>query len=105
MAEAQSKHRREIEAIVVRGNTRRETIGQVCALVLGLVIAGVAAFAISRDQNLAGVGIVAAEIAGFGGAFMYGRKQQREEREKKASTLPVPKPSTGPKSGPPAPKP
>lgn len=87
MAESQSKHRREIEALVIGSDIKNSRMGLVCGLIIGL--AGLIAAVI-----VAVVGYpILSGIMGFStlgsliGVFVHGSQGRRQEREDAKRTL------------------
>jgi uncharacterized membrane protein len=83
MAERQAQHRQQLEASVVAGNLRAETRGQVFAFILGFaaILGGIVLIAF--DKNVEGVASIITAFTALAGIFVYGRIQQRREREQK----------------------
>lgn len=83
MAESQSQHRQTLESAVVRGNVRRQAVGQWLAFVLGLVtiIGGIVLIALNKDAL--GLAAIISAFATLAGVFIYGQRQQAKERSEK----------------------
>jgi uncharacterized membrane protein len=87
MAENQSDHRRSLERMVVESNCRGDRIGQICGVSLaGLALVG-AIVLMALGQSGPGITVMLTDAVGLGGAFIYSRKVQAEERSGKAATV------------------
>ncbi len=83
MAEEQSNHRRTLEAIVIRSNTRNSFWGILSGLLIGifgLIVVAICAFL--GYQGLAGI-IATLDICSLVGIFVYGSQQNKKERIEK----------------------
>lgn len=81
MAEGQSEHRKAIEKSVVDSANRRANRGLVFAFILALVVL-VGGFAlILNDYGAAGVGLIVGEAVALSSLFIYGKVDQRKERQ------------------------
>ena len=87
MAKGQAAHRQNLELIVIRGNDRRATHG----LYLGWFVATLAMVAgfllIWNGRDVAGFTLLIAELVTLAGVFVYGRVEQRRERQEKAKLM------------------
>jgi uncharacterized membrane protein len=85
--EMQSDHRMKLETAVIENAERRANRGQWMALTIalaGLALSGVGFFSGHEvGASLVGAGV----LADLAGIFIYGRRDQRKEREQKATTL------------------
>ncbi len=83
LAERQAEHRQALEGAVIRGNIRAEARGQVFAFLLGLaaIVGGIVLIALGKDVQ--GLAAIVTAFAGLAGVFVYGRRQQAKERERK----------------------
>ena len=90
MAERQSAHRQELERAVVRGGVTSQRLGQIFAFVIALaaIIGGV--WLIAHDKSSEGLTSIITALAALVGVFVYGRRQQAKERERKAQANPPP---------------
>lgn len=83
MAENQSASRQVLERIVVTSNARRETLGQICGLIVALAaITGGVVLALN-DKSVAGLTAILTPLAGLVIAFIYGKRSQKAEVEQK----------------------
>ena len=71
------------EGLVVRGNIRAETRGQIAAFLLGLVAIVGGIGLIGYDKDVQGLTAMIAAFVALAGVFIYGRRQQERERERK----------------------
>ena len=88
MAEGQATHRQELEAVVIMGKDRRATHGLYIGGLLALIVLVLAFVLILTGRSVAGFGILIGEAATLAGVFVYGRSEQRREREAKARLAP-----------------
>lgn len=87
MAEEQSRHRQNMERMVIDRRTRHEGRAQVLAFVLALAIGGGAVWLISIGKSLEGLGTIVAELTAFAGVFIYGKRRQQQELDEKKQAL------------------
>jgi uncharacterized membrane protein len=79
--EEQGRHRRDLEHRVVTGNVRAQDRGQwlgfasFVSVVVAAVILGLA------GHERVALAVVGMDLAGFGGLYVYGRREQRRERD------------------------
>ncbi|MGI8784222.1 MAG: DUF2335 domain-containing protein [Acidobacteriota bacterium] len=95
MAEKQSAHRQDLERTVVRGNVNAERRGQICAFVLGAIAIGGGIYLIATGKDVQGLVAILGALGALAGVFVYGRRRQEKEREKKRQEvenpqLPIP---------------
>ena len=90
MAEAQARHRMELEKAVVRGNVRNQAMGSVFAFVLGLIgmLGGI--WLIGNGKSAEGLTSVITSLAVLSGLFVFGRGRQEKERKDKFEPKPDP---------------
>ena len=81
MAEEQSKHRKKLEEIVIRGGSRNQVVGMIFAFILSLVIVGSGALLIYNDKSLEGLSLIVADVVALAAVFLYGKNAQRKELE------------------------
>jgi uncharacterized membrane protein len=87
MAEAQQRHRFEIEGRVVAGNVSAQSRGQHYALIVVLAFALIGGALAYFGKSATGLTTMLAPIGGVAGLFIYGRRQQAQEREEKLQSL------------------
>ncbi|MBU1289979.1 DUF2335 domain-containing protein [Patescibacteria group bacterium] len=81
MAESQSKHRREIESMVIGSDIKNSKLGLVFGLIIGLAgILATVTIAIFGHPVLSGV-IGFSTLSSLVGVFVYGSRERRQERE------------------------
>ena len=83
MAEAQSKHRRDMESQVVASDIRNARRGLLFGFMLGLVAIGGGIFIVFRGQAVAGTIFSGLYLVGIVGVFVYGSQQRRRERQER----------------------
>lgn len=83
MAEDQSSHRRTLEKKAIDTDSRNSILGIMSALVITMSSFGLAAYAIKMGQSDAGKFIGGASFLSLVGAFIYGTRSRRIERESK----------------------
>jgi uncharacterized membrane protein len=84
MAEEQSKHRRELEKMSLRTDSRNSLLGIIAAFLLGtitIVTGGVVAI---YGYSLGGAILGSSGLVGLVSAFIFGTRERRKEREAKA---------------------
>jgi len=87
MAEAQQRHRFDLEATVVKGNTAAQSRGQWFAFILALVAIVGGIVLIAFDKGIAGLVSIVAALATLCTVFIYGKIEQARERERKREEL------------------
>jgi uncharacterized membrane protein len=87
MAENQAEHRQGLERHVIHSNASNERLGQIFAFILGLtaILGGV--YLIANGQSGQGLTSIIAALGALAGVFVYGRHQQRREREQQRASL------------------
>lgn len=80
----QARHRQALERIVV-GGARRANWGLALGFVIGLCALGVSGYIAALAHPWPGVVFGSTGVAALCGVFVYGRRDQRLERESKAS--------------------
>jgi uncharacterized membrane protein len=83
MAEQQAKHRQELERTAIKAGSRNSTLGVVFAFILSLSTLAAGTFCIYLGKDILGTSIGGAGLAAIIGAFIYGTKSNRAERESK----------------------
>jgi len=83
MAEAQSKHRMQMESQVVVGNLKSQNVGQWMAFVVVLGGMGLGAWFITHGYDTAGFTAMLTPLGGVAGIFVWGRFRQEKERQRK----------------------
>jgi uncharacterized membrane protein len=84
MAERQSAHRESLEAKVVAGNIASQKRGSIFAFIICLV-AIIGGFAlIATGKSASGLATIIASLTAL---FVYGKYQQRKERQAKSEAL------------------
>ena len=87
--EKQQAHRMELEKMVVKSDISKTHRGQVFAFILSTVVLSGGILLILKGFNTAGYSVLVASTATLIGAFLYGKRQNRIEREKKAKENPI----------------
>ena len=87
MAESQIRHRQTLESAVVNGNVAAQYRGQVMSFILGLVaiLGGIGLIAYDKDAQ--GLAAIITAFVALAGVFVYGRVEQRRERERKREEM------------------
>ena len=83
MAESQMRHRQALESAVVNGNVTAQRRGQVMGFMLGLVAILGGIGLIAADKDASGLSAIITAFVALAGVFIYGRVEQRRERERK----------------------
>jgi len=84
MAEEQSKHRKELEATVIKTDSRNSLLGVIFAFILGMTAIIGGTISVLSGYSYPGTIIGSAGLVGLVSAFIYGTSQRRKERETKA---------------------
>jgi uncharacterized membrane protein len=87
MAEQQSAHRRDLEHAVVTSNVKLAARGQQLTFVLAMVALVGGFYLVSIDKDAEGIGSIVTAVAGLVGVFLWGRWQERKERDEKQQQL------------------
>jgi len=87
MAESQAAHRQSLESTVVTGNVAAQTRGQWMGFILGLIAIGGGIGLIAYDKDTQGLTAIIGAFVSLAGVFVYGRIEQRREREQKRREL------------------
>jgi uncharacterized membrane protein len=87
MAENQSRHRQDIERTVISTRSRNETLGQILAFILALLIAGGSIWLISTGKKIEGLSTILTEIGTLAGIFIFARRKQQQELSKKRQAI------------------
>ena len=90
MAEDQAHHRQSIETAAVSGGTRRSWWGLWTGFSISVIALGLSALLVLKGHNWEGVFIGGIDIVALAGVFVYGRSDQRKEREQKDSASQIP---------------
>ena len=78
--ETQGVHRRRIENVVIGANVRAQSRGQIIGMVCFLsLVAGAVALGL-KGHDAAAIALAGIDVAGFGGALLWTRTKQSEER-------------------------
>lgn len=83
MAEEQQKHRHHLERTSVEGAARRAWWGLWLGFVISLVVLGIGTGIILSGHTWEGTTIMGVDVVALAGVFVYGRREQRKERETK----------------------
>lgn len=86
MAEKQTAHRIEIETFAIKTNSINSILGVIFAFILGAlgIVAGTYCILQGHESGAALAGV---SLASLVGAFIYGTRSQRKEREGKARSM------------------
>jgi hypothetical protein len=90
MAEQQATHRQELETAVVNGNILSERIGQISGFIISMSAIWGGVWLIAHDKNTQGFIAILGALGSLVGIFVYGRWQQKAERQRKAQDVPAP---------------
>lgn len=84
MAENQANHRQTIEKIVVKSGSRDSLWGIIVAAVIAVCAFAWSTYALSIGLTAGAITGILATISGFVGAFIYGKRSTRLERQERA---------------------
>ncbi|MBU1626686.1 DUF2335 domain-containing protein [bacterium] len=87
LIEQQSKHRQELENIVVKSGSRDSKWGIICAFITSVlgIVGGV--ICVLKGHDGAGGTITSICLTSLVGTFVYGTSSRRKEREEKAKNM------------------
>ena len=87
--EKQTDHRIFLEKTVIMGDDKRANWGLICATIIAItvILASVAIAIFNKEQTLTAFAVIIADLAALAGIFVYGSRNRRIEREKKAAEL------------------
>jgi uncharacterized membrane protein len=83
----QAHHRMDLEKRSLVSDRRRSWGGLLSALVISLVCIGVGGWLVHEGHDAAGTAIIAIDLVGLAGTFIYGTQSQRRERTEKAKLM------------------
>jgi len=81
MAESQSSHRQKQENRVILSNVIQSYLGMIFAFILGTGAICGGIFLIYNNKDSSGLALIIADLVALVSAFIWGRKQQRKERD------------------------
>lgn len=87
--EKQQDHRMELEKTVINADVSRMKLGQIFAFILGFTAILGGLFLLIKGLSIAGFSVLVGTTATLVGAFLYGKAENRKERENKARENPV----------------
>jgi uncharacterized membrane protein len=87
LAEGQTHHRQGLEQKAIVHELRRSNLGLVVGGIVVLGLEAVAGLAVTHGQGAGGIFLGAGSLATLGGAFIYGTRSRRAERETKARIM------------------
>ena len=87
MVESQLQHRQGLESAVVNGNLSAQSRSQIFAFLLGVLAIGGGIGLIAFDKPTSGLTAIIAAFVALAGTFIYGRYEQKQERERKRQEL------------------
>jgi len=83
MAEKQQLHRQGLEKEVVGSNSKDQRLGLILGFILALFVAAGGFWLLDIGKDGFGIAAVISSIGTPGGIFVWGRIQQRKERQEK----------------------
>lgn len=81
MAEEQSTHRQELEKMVIEAGNKRATLSVWFAFVLALAVLATGVILILNGHGTKGVTVIVGEAVTLAALFIYGKIDQRRERQ------------------------
>ena len=87
--EKQQDHRMELEKTVINADVSRMKLGQIFAFILGFTVILGGLFLLIKGLSIAGFSVLVGTTATLVGAFLYGKAENRKERENKSRENPV----------------
>ena len=88
MAERQSAHRQELEKMVVQGNCDAQSRGTMVRFYSCPTCFGGGVYLLAQGKSIIGFSAIILAVGSLIGALIYGRSEQRKEREDKSRKLP-----------------
>ncbi|HET7699396.1 MAG TPA: DUF2335 domain-containing protein [Candidatus Limnocylindria bacterium] len=85
--ERQADHRMSLEQKVVGSDIQRSWAGLAAGTVITLAIVWLAAQLVENGNTLAAAALAALDISSLAGVFVYGTRERRLERERKAEVM------------------
>lgn len=83
MAEKQQAHRFDLESHTVKGQMKLAFEGQRLAFAVVLAVLGVSTWWVLEGYEGAGAFLASVDLVSLAGVFVYGRHQQRAERQER----------------------
>jgi uncharacterized membrane protein len=100
MAELQSRHRQDLEKLVITSNCRAQDRGPIFGFTLAAGVIGLGAYLILQGKEVSGLVALVAALVAMVVPFVYGKREQRRElREKREDLLPGEREPKPPKTG------
>ncbi|MGB8684188.1 MAG: DUF2335 domain-containing protein [Candidatus Binatus sp.] len=93
MAERQSAHRQEIEKMVIDGNCRAQSRGQIFGFALAFMVIAGGVYLLAQGKSVEGFSAIILAGGSIIGALVFSRFEQKSEREQKVMPLPSAPPS------------
>jgi uncharacterized membrane protein len=87
MAEKQAEHRQKLESTVVKGNTSSQTRGTWFAFIISMTAICGGIWLIHGGKSATGLATIITDLAALAAVFVYTRKRQNKERERKAQAI------------------
>lgn len=82
MAEEQSRHRRTMEATIVRGNVYSQKVGLWLGFFLALIVISCGAWLVYSGRAGWGAGLITLPLVSLVSVFVFGKREQRKQLEK-----------------------
>lgn len=95
MAEEQQRHRHHLERIAVEGGSRRAWWGLWLGFAISLVVLALGTVIILTGHQWTGASVMGIDVVALAGVFVYGRHDQRRERQEKSAQTKLPPGSPG----------
>ena len=83
--EKRQEHSRELERIVITGNSKRAYLGLIFGFVISLIGIGGGIYLIATGHDWAGLSLAGINLTALVGVFVYGSKMRRDERNRNAA--------------------
>lgn len=87
MAEAQARHRMELERLALVSEIRRSYWGLGAGFVVAMTLGIGSVFVVLDGHEVAGTILGTADLAGLVGVFVYGTQSRRRERQEQARMM------------------
>lgn len=83
MAEDQSRHRMQLESIIIPSQTKQSARGQILGFVIAIFVVSAGVFCILKGHDTAGASLVVGIVVSLVGVFVLGKERQKKDLKEK----------------------